>query len=323
MDAHTLGHAPLPIASYSDGQGPIMSHVHGGPRSAAYPHRRRLLAVLVLTLVVLAVEVVGAMASNSLALLADAGHLFTDAVGIGLALGAVWLGGRPATGDRTFGYLRLEILAAVLNAALLVGIAIVVIVEAVQRLTAPPEIATGLMIAVATVGLVANAISLVALHRPQRSSLNMRGAYLEVTADLGGSIAVIVAGLVIGATGWTGADAVASGLIGLLILPRAWTLLREAVDILLEATPKGIVLDDVRQHILDAAGVLDVHDLHAWTITSGMDVVSAHVVIEDGADPRSVLDELCRCLSGDFDIDHSTFQLESADRRRLEAIAHA
>ena len=151
----------------------------------------------------------------------------------------------------------------------------------------------------------------------------MRGAYLEVLGDLAGSIAVVVAALVITLTGWTGADAVASLLIGLLIIPRTWRLLRDGLDVLLEATPKGVDLDLVRSHILGAPGVADVHDLHAWTITSGMNVVSAHVVLEPDADPPAVLDELCSCLAGDFDIEHSTFQLETADRRRLEEAHHA
>ena len=151
----------------------------------------------------------------------------------------------------------------------------------------------------------------------------MRGAYLEVLGDLAGSAAVIVAALVIILTGWLQADAVASVLIGLLILPRTYRLLRDAVDVLLEATPKGIDLDEVRAHILEAERRRDVHDLHAWTITSGMNVVSAHVTLGHGADAPAVLDELCRCLSGDFDIEHSTFQLETSDRRRLEEAGHA
>ena len=180
----------------------------------------------------------------------------------------------------------------------------------------------GLMLAIALVGLGVNALSLYLLHAGQRSSLNMRGAYLEVMGDLGGSIAVIVAAVTITVTGWQQADALASAVIGLLILPRTWRLLREAIDVLLEATPKGVDLEEVRTHILEAPGVADVHDLHAWTITSGMNVVSAHVVLTEGADPPAVLDELCRCLSGDFDIEHSTFQLETADRRRLEERSH-
>lgn len=297
-----------------------MPHAHG---SAAAGHRQRLLAVFLITLVVFVVELVGGIMTNSLALLADAGHMFTDVAGIGLALFAIWFAGRPANPERTYGYLRLEILAAVINAVLLFGIAIFVLIEAWCRWSDPPEVASGLMLAVALVGLAANAISLVLLRDAQRHSLNMRGAYLEVMGDLAGSAAVIVAAIVISVTGWVGADAVASVVIGLLILPRTYHLLREAVDVLLLATPKGIDLDEVRSHILGADGVDDVHDLHAWTITSGVNVVSAHVTVKPGADGASVLDELCRCLAGDFDIEHSTFQLETADRRRLEEAGHA
>jgi cobalt-zinc-cadmium efflux system protein len=179
------------------------------------------------------------------------------------------------------------------------------------------------MLAVALVGLAANAGSLVLLRHAQRESLNMRGAYLEVLGDFVGSATVIVAAVVIALAGWTTADAVASALIGLLILPRTFALLRDATDVLLEATPKGVDMDHVRRHILEAPGVVDCHDLHAWTITSGMNVVSAHVVVANGADTAATLDALCACLADDFDIEHSTFQLETADRRRLEERSHA
>ena len=297
-----------------------MPHAHG---SAAAANRGRLGVVFGITLVVFVIELVGGFVSNSLALLADAGHMFTDVAGIGLALLAIWFAGRPANGGRTYGYLRLEILAAVVNAVLLFGIAAFILFEAWRRLSEPPEIASGLMLAIAVVGLAANSISLYLLRDAQAESLNMRGAYLEVLGDLAGSAAVIVAAIVIGLTGWTAADAVASALIGVLIIPRTWRLLRDAIDVLLEAAPKGVDIDVVRTHILQAAGVADVHDLHAWTITSGLNVVSAHVVLDEGADPPAVLDELCRCLSGDFDIEHSTFQLETHDRLRLEEAPHA
>jgi cobalt-zinc-cadmium efflux system protein len=296
-----------------------MPHTH----SATAAHRDRLLAVFGLTLGILVIEIAGGLISNSLALLADAAHVFTDVFGIGFALAAISIGGRPASDSRTFGFLRFEILAAVVNAVLLFGVAAFILFEAWQRLREPPAVASGLMLVVALVGLGANAVSLGLLHRAQGDSLNMRGAYLEVAGDLAGSAGVVVAALVISVTGWRQADALASVVIGLLILPRTWGLLREAVNVLLEATPKGVDLDAVRSHILGAPGVVDVHDLHAWTITSGMNVVSAHVVLGDGADAPAVLDELCRCLSGDFDIEHSTFQLEAADRRRLEEATHA
>jgi cobalt-zinc-cadmium efflux system protein len=296
---------------------------HSRRSTVASADRRRLTIVFGLTLAVLIVEVVGGVLSNSLALLADAGHMFTDVVGIGLALGAMWVAGRPASDSRTFGYLRLEILAAVANGVLLFAVAAFLLVGAARRLIEPPTVETGPMLAIALVGLATNAVSLVLLRDAQRESLNMRGAYLEVLGDLAGSAAVIAAAVVIVATGWTQADAVASIVIAILIVPRTWRLLRDAVDVLLEATPKGIDLDEVRAHILGAAGVTDVHDLHAWTITSGVNVLSAHVVLAEGADPPAVLDELCDCLAGDFDIEHSTFQLETADRRRLEEAHHA
>ncbi len=297
-----------------------MDHVHPSPSAA---HRGRLTAVFGLTLATLGVEVVAGFATNSLALLADAGHLFSDVVGIGLALAAIGVAGRPASTGRTFGFLRIEILAAAVNAVLLFGVAALVLVEALRRLSAPQDIASGLMLGVALAGLAVNSVSLWLLRDAQRASLNLRGAYLEVLGDLAGSAAVVVAAITIYATGWTGADAVASVAIGLMILPRAWALLRDALHILLEATPRGVDMVAVRGHILEAEGVADVHDLHAWTITSGMNVVSAHVVLKPAADPPTVLDALCRCLSGDFDIEHSTFQLETADRRRLEESTHA
>ena len=297
-----------------------MGHDH---ESAAASHRGRLVAVLALSLTILGVELIGSAVANSLALLADAGHVLTDVLGIALALVAIRLAQRPATSGRTFGYLRLEILAAVTNAFLLFAIAAVVLFEAWKRLSEPPQIDSGPMLAFALVGLAANGVSLLLLRNAQKESLNMRGAYLEVMGDLAGSVAVIVAAVVIAVTGWTGADIVASVLIGLLILPRTFSLLRDATNVLLEATPKGVDMEHVRAHILEAPGVVDCHDLHAWAITSGMNVVSAHVILADGVDPAVTLDALCACLSDDFDIEHSTFQLETADRRRLEERSHA
>lgn len=234
---------------------------------------------------------------------------------------AIRLAARPASDERTFGLYRLEILAAVVNSVLLFGVAGYVLIEAWRRLLEPPEIASGLMLAVGIAGLAANGGSLWLLRSAQKQSLNMRGAYLEVLGDLLGSGAVVIAAAVIAVTGSRAADPIASAAIGLLIVPRTWKLLREAINVLLEATPKGVDLSDVRRHIQGTAGVLDVHDLHAWTITSGLNVVSAHVVIGEDADPPA-LDRLCECLSGDFDVEHSTFQLESVDRRRVEEAGH-
>ena len=297
-----------------------MAHAHATPAAES---RNRLAAVFFVTLGVFVFELVGGIAANSLALVADAGHLLTDVAGIGLTLVAIWFAGRPANLNRSYGLMRLEILAAVVNAMLLFAVAAYVLVEAWRRWNAPPEVASGLMLVVAVIGLLANSASLVVLRNAQRDSLPMRGAYLEVMGDLVGSVAVIVAALVITVTGRVGADALASAFIGLLILPRTWSLLKEAVDVLLEASPKGIDLGEVRSHILEAPGVADVHDLHAWTITSGVNVVSAHVVLDETANPPAVLDHLCECLSDNFDIEHSTFQLETSDRRRLETAHHA
>jgi cobalt-zinc-cadmium efflux system protein len=297
-------------------------HAPGHGHSAAGAHRGRLLAVFGLATAVLVAQVAGGVLSGSLALLADAGHMLVDAAGIGLALLAIRFAARPASGTKTFGYYRVEILAAVGNAVLLLTVAALVLIEAAQRLASPPPVASGTMLAVAVAGLAANAVSLWVLHGGQAASLNLRGAYLEVLGDLLGSVAVIVAAVVISLTGWRLADPVASAAIGLLILPRTWALLREAVDVLLEATPKGVDLHHVRAHILAVAGVTDCHDLHAWTITSGMPVLSAHVVLADGADPGRVLDALGACLAGHFDIEHSTFQLESPEHREHEHAFH-
>jgi cobalt-zinc-cadmium efflux system protein len=275
-----------------------------------------------ITLTFLLIEVVGGIITNSLALLADAGHLFTDVAEIGLALFAIRIAARPADEDRTFGMYRVEILAAVINAVLLFAVAVFVLFEAWRRFLDPPDVEGGLMLVVATAGLIGNAVSLWLLHDAQRQSLNMRGAYLEVLGDLLGSATVVVAAGIVALTNSLRADPIASAFVGLLIIPRTWKLLRDAVDILLEGTPKGVDLADVRRHILEADGVLDVHDLHAWTITSGMNVISAHVVIESAADPVRVLDDLSICLSDDFDIEHSTFQLETTDRRRIEQTSH-
>ncbi|MEO7295006.1 MAG: cation diffusion facilitator family transporter [Candidatus Limnocylindria bacterium] len=296
-------------------------HSHG--HSAASAGRSRLLIVLALVVAFLVVEIIGSVLTNSLALLADAGHMLTDAVGVGLALLAIHFAAKPATAAKSFGYYRLEILAAVGNAVLLFGVAAYILFEAYQRFSQPPEVQGIPMLAVAAVGLVVNLISVRLLSAGAQTSLNMRGAYLEVLGDLLGSVAVLVAGLIILTTGWTLADPIASVLIALLILPRTWSLLREAIDVLLQATPKGVDLAEVRAHLLRGDGIVDAHDLHAWTLTSGMHVVSAHVVIEPTANAAEVLDEVCRCLADDFDMEHSTIQLETTDRRRLEEGGHA
>jgi len=289
--------------------------------SAGAQHWRRLAAALAVSAAILVAELIAGVASNSLALLADAGHMLADVVGIALSLGAIAVASRPRTTGRTFGFYRLEIVAASVNAVVLLGIGVIVLVEAIRRFADPPAVGSTLVIAVASVALVANAASLHYLGHGRQASLNVRAAYLEVLGDLLGAAAVLVAGAVIALTGWQQADAVASILIAALIVPRTLGLLRDSVDVLLEATPKGIDMTDVERHILDAPGVREVHDLHAWAITSGMNVVSAHVVLQPEAAPGDVLDYLGRCLSDDFDIDHSTFQLETPEHVLWEADA--
>jgi cobalt-zinc-cadmium efflux system protein len=276
---------------------------------------------LLISAAILVAELVAGVAGNSLALLADAGHMFADVAGMGLSLGAIAIASRPRTQGRTFGLYRLEIVAASLNAVVLLGIGIAILVEAFRRLADPSEVRSTLVIAVALLALVANGASLRFLGHGREASLNIRAAYVEVFGDLLGAGAVLVAGAVIALTGWHQADALASILIAILIVPRTVALLRDSIDVLLEATPKGVDMAEVERHILEAPGVRDVHDLHAWTITSGMNVVSAHVVLGPEALPGDVLDHLGRCLSDDFDIDHSTFQLETAEHVRWEAEA--
>lgn len=299
------------------------AHTHG---TATGRHRKRLVAVLVVTLTMVGVQVVGGLLAGSLALLADAGHMLTDAAGVAIALIAAALADRPPTKTRTYGLQRAEILAAQANGLLLGALGVWVIVEAVRRWNDPPEVATGLMLAVAVAGALANLVSLLILRGGQAESLNLRGAYLEVLGDLLGSVAVIVAGVVIATTGYTRADVIASIAIGLFILPRAWSLLRDVVDVLLEATPKGIDLDVVRRHIADVPGVVDVHDLHAWTITSGVPALSAHVVVDqaciDGGETGRVLDHLAACLGEHFDTEHCTFQIEPVGHDAHEAPGH-
>lgn len=311
-----MTHAHGPHTHGSPAQG---SPAHGSP---AHANRSRLLVVLGTGSALFVAELAAGLLTNSLALLADAGHVLTDVLGVGLALAAVTIAARPPSLSRTFGYYRLEILAAAVNAVVLFAVAAYVLIEAWRRLGSEPEILGVPMLVVATAGLAVNLCGAWLLRGVAKQSLNMRGAYLEVLSDALGSVAVIVAAVVITVTGFTVADAIASVLIGLLIVPRTWSLLREALDVLLEAAPRGVDMAHVRQHILDAPGVRDVHDLHAWTITSGMPVLSAHVVLENGAPAEPALESLTRCLSDHFDIEHSTFQLESADRRHLEVAPH-
>jgi cobalt-zinc-cadmium efflux system protein len=287
--------------------------------TAAARNAPSMAGALLVSVVILVVELVAGIASNSLALLADAAHVFADVSGIALALVAVRLATRPRSDARTFGLYRLEIVVAAANALVLLAVAAFVFYEGLRRLTSPPEVEGGVMTVVAAGALVANLISARLLYRGGTESLTVRSAYLEVLGDLLGSAAVLVAGLIVVLTGWHQADALASLVVAVLIVPRTLTLLRDSLDVLLEATPRNVDLEHVRGHILDAPGVSDVHDLHAWTITSGMNVVSAHVVLTPDGQPGDVLDHLATCLSDDFDVAHSTFQLETAEHVAWEA----
>jgi cobalt-zinc-cadmium efflux system protein len=301
----------------------MTGHSHGA--TATGRHRQALITVLALTSLVAVAEVIGALITGSLVLFADAAHMAADAAGLGLSLLAVYFAARPPAGRRTFGYARAEILAAMANALLLLGMTAFIIYEAIRRLMSPPVVHSGLLIVFGVIALAANVASLLLLRGSQAESLNLRGAFLEVASDALGAAAVIVTGAVIAATGFTRADSIASLAVGLLILPRTWHLLRETVDVLLEASPQNVDLSEIRRHMTGVRGVRDVHDLHAWTITSGLPVLSAHVVVDpevfDGQ-CFTMLDRLQDCLRGHFDIEHSTFQLEPAGHAAHERPMH-
>jgi cobalt-zinc-cadmium efflux system protein len=302
----------------------MTGHTHG--LTATGRHRQVLITVLLLTATVAIAEVIGAVLTGSLVLFADAAHMAADAAGLGLSLLAVYMAARPPTQRRTFGYARAEILAAMANAVLLLAMAGFIAVNAIERLASPTGVNSGLLIAFGAIALAANGLSLMLLRRGEAESLNLRGAFLEVASDGLGAAAVIVTGVVIAATGFTRIDPIASLAVGLLILPRTWRLLRETVDVLLEASPRGMDLSEVRGHMTALGGVIDVHELHAWTITSGLPVLSAHVVVEPAVfvDGRcfSMLDRLQDCLRGHFDVEHSTFQLEPAGHAAHEHPMH-
>lgn len=303
----------------------MTGHDHDVPASGG--QRRRLITVLAVSATILVVEVVGAIISGSLALLADAGHMLSDVAGIGLAVVASMIAARPATPARTWGFRRAEVLAAAAQAAVLLAVGVFVLVEAIRRLVEPPSVASGAMIVFGLVGLAGNTASIAVLARGRRENLNVRAAFLEVVNDALGSVAVLVAALTIAVTGWLRADALASLLIGLLILPRTWNLLRETIDVLLEGTPKGVDLAEVRSHLLEVPHVQGVHDLHASMVATDLPVLSAHIVVDDGCfhdgHVPQLLDELQSCLGGHFDVEHSTFQFEPVTHAEHEHAAHA
>ncbi len=271
-------------------------------------HSRALKFVLIITAGFMVVEFVAGWIANSLALLADAGHMLTDAAALALALFAVWIAQRPATADKTFGYLRLEILAALVNGAALFVVAGVIVWDAVGRLADPPAVEPRILFGVASAGLVVNVVGAWLLHRGRDESLNIRGAYLHVLGDLLGSVGAMAAGAIILLTGWMLADPVISVGIALLILVGAWRLVRESVDVLLEATPRHIALGEVERLIAAIPGVSDVHDLHVWTLTSGVVAMSGHAIVEDPAAAQRVLEAVQERMAG-LGINHVTMQI--------------
>jgi cobalt-zinc-cadmium efflux system protein len=302
----------------------LAEHNHGPVAS----NRKRLAVAFSITATILGAEVVGAIITGSLALLIDGAHMLVDASGLLLALVAANLTTRAATSKRTWGFARAEVLAATVQAAVLLAVGILVFVEGIQRLINPPEIASGELIFFGIIGLLGNIASIVVLAGGRNSNFNLRAAFLEVVNDALGSVAVIVAAIIIATTGWTRADAVAAMLIGVLILPRTFTLLRETIDVLLESTPRGLDLDAVRSHILELPHVRAVHDLHATQIATGLPILTAHVVVDDecfydGHAPQMV-DDLQQCVAEHFavSIEHSTFQLERAEHIEHEHETH-
>jgi cobalt-zinc-cadmium efflux system protein len=286
-------------------------------QTAAARSRGRLTATLILTCGFLLVEVIGAWWSGSLALLADAGHMLADAAGLGLGLFAIWIAGRPPTPAKTYGYYRAEILAALVNAIVLLVIAGAILFETYRRLLAPPAVLGGPMLAVAAAGLAVNLVGAWLLHDDAAASLNVHAAYLEVLGDALSSLGVVAAAATVIVTGWHLADPLVSGAIALVIVPRTWRLLRQAVNVLLEGTPAHLDLAEIEEAMRRVPGVRRVHDLHVWTLTSGREAMSAHAVVDDVRDSERLLETLHAVMHARFGIDHTTIQLETEPRAVL------
>lgn len=294
--------------------GPDRGHSHGTSVRAGARHRGRLTVVLVVLAVFLVVEAVGAWLTNSLALLSDAGHMLTDLLGIGMALAAIHIADRPVQrAHRTFGLYRLEILAALANAVLLFAVGTYVLVEAIVRIASPESVRSGEMLVIAIAGAVANLVCFLLLREGSRESLNVKGAYLEVFADLLTSIGVIIAAIVIASTGWEWVDPVIGAAMGLFIFPRTFRLAAQAVRVLVEAAPAHLDVDAVRVDLERVEGVVGVHDLHLWTLTSEMDMASAHLVVADDSHVHGVLDRARDMLRERWGVEHVTLQVEPAD----------
>ena len=324
-----MSHQPDPAATSHAGHNHAPGHAAGHAPGHAHHHAggshngtRRLAWALGITVTVLVAEVVGGVLSNSLALLADAGHMLTDAGALALSLFVSWFARQPSNSRQTYGYLRLESLAAFVNGASLLHISAWIAWEAVTRLRTPEPTESGLMLVVALVGLVANLVAAWLLHPSDGDSINVRGAYLHVLGDLLGSVGTVAAALIIRGTGWAAADPIASLVTTLLIVRGAWSLTRESVDVLMEASPAHISCDDVRGVLMEIPGVESVHDLHVWTLTSGVVAMSAHAVVPDAARHPEVL-ERAHAAIAPFGIGHITMQLERASRQHLEGHQHA
>lgn len=299
-------------------------HGHGsGGGTSASRHKGSLKWALAMTGTFLVVEVVGGLWTGSLALLADAAHMATDVGGLFMALVAVRFAERPATPQMTYGYVRTEVLSAMANAVVLLVVTVFVLREAWARLSEPIEILGGPMLAVAVAGLIVNLISMRMLHAGSKESLNLKGAYFEVLADMLGSVGVILAALVVMLTGWTIADPIIGAAIGLFIVPRTWILLKSALRILLEGAPAHVDTGLLRQRLIEVPGVVDVHDLHVWTLTSGLDAMSGHLVVGDMERAGPVLAAARDAMHEDFGITHATIQIEDAAVAQTEDSNHA
>jgi cobalt-zinc-cadmium efflux system protein len=298
---------------HAHGVGSAHAHGAGGGGGDRAGHRKRLGWTLALVAAYMGAEVVGGLLANSLALLADAGHMLSDALSLGLALFALRMAERPATDKRTFGYHRAEILAALVNGVTLVVVSGLIFREAWERFQDPPEVDGGLLMGVAAGGLVVNLAGLFLLHGGRSDSLNMRGAWLHVLADALGSFQALVAGALVLAFGWRWVDPAVSVVIGLLVLWSSWSLLKESVDVLMESAPRGLDVDRVTEDLQAIDGVVDLHDLHAWTITSGFPALSAHVRIAGPRTPSDILEEIRHHLTHEHGVSHSTIQIESEE----------
>ncbi|MDM7920886.1 MAG: cation diffusion facilitator family transporter [Pyrinomonadaceae bacterium] len=287
-------------------------HAHGG-QSAAGKNKRNLIIVLGLTGTYLIAEVVGGIWFNSLALLADAGHMLTDVFGLALALAAIWFAQRKATPERTYGYYRFEILAALANSVVLIGISLYILYEAYQRFVEPPEVQSLGMMIVASIGLVINVAGMFILRAGSKESLNMKGAYFEVLSDMLTSVGVIIAGVIMLTTGWYYADPIISAGIGLFILPRTWALLKDAVGVLIEGTPADVNIAALRESLSQIEGVAGVHDLHVWSLTSGVNAMSVHAVLAEESEHEEVLARVHERCTKNFKISHVTVQTERGD----------